>query len=617
LGGQIYQLTFEPFTGDYYFGNSSSYQNTKSLRYNAEGEYYCADGITCSGYLRSALNPSRDDTNVFRSEDRIWAFEFADTDWGLVLGIYGNKLQLLSLYDGAAYKGPQITGDIFDTEVSVNSSDTLDFSFTVNDRDTPLENLDVEISVTTVEPSGYGETTVSQLSFAPNGDGGYDWTGSFSMGEFDNDTVLNETILVSISDGTYTSEQEFTIFHKPSILITFADSTYGVEAWKTDGTTSGTKILNDASTEGDSTYIGSTLYKFDNNYFYTGTTDNENYEPFIASAGGQAKPLKEGISGGAYTNFMAFEGLVYFKTKSSSGDSTLWKTNGTSVGTVEVKTISNGEIAQFFNFNNGLYFFVNGNNGGEDELWKSDGTSNGTELVKGSLYYNHASISNGKLFFSGKAYNGTQIGLWVSDGTTNGTGLLKEFIQLPMHLTDVDGVLYFQNFYQDKNDDNDMITHMDLWKTDGSVPGTSLVKEDSRPHLISVDKMFVCDDSLYFLKQDELWKSDGTGAGTIKVNTLYEDLAYNQIIWHSVQVTNNTIYFNIQFYPPLGYRIYAIHPKTNSDLIEVDPTLYDKITFYKESLDNNLIYSTQDADHYYLWAHNVDDGKTLIQTTDK
>ena len=153
---------------------------------------------------------------------------------------------------------------------------------------------------------------------------------------------------------------------------------------------------------------------------------------------------------------------------------------------------------------------MNGNNGGKDELWKSDGTSDGTELVKDSLYYNnYASISNGKLFFSGKAYDGTQIGLWVSDGTTDGTGLLKECIQLPSHLTDVGGVLYFQNFYQITN--GDTITHMDLWKTDGSVPGTVLVKEDGRPYLLFVKQMFVCDDSLYFVKNNVLWQSDGTG----------------------------------------------------------------------------------------------------------
>ena len=107
------------------------------------------------------------------------------------------------------------------------------------------------------------------------------------------------------------------------------------------------------------------------------------------------------------------------------------------------------------------------------------------------------------------------------------------------------------------------------------------------------------------------------GAGTVAVNTLYDLSGYNQI-WDSIQVINNTIYFNIQLISPsFGYKIYAMHPKTNNNLIEVDPTLYDKITFYKESIGNNLIYSTQDADHYYLWAHNVDDGKTLIQTTDK
>jgi len=619
LGLRFYQLSFDVPTQAYYFEDSSSSQNVKSLRYNPEGEYYCADGITCSGYLRSALRPSRDDTNVYQSEERIRTFEFADTDRDLVLAIVGTKLQLLSLYDGAAYKGPQIIGDIFDTEVSVNSADSMAFSFSVTDRDTPLDQLTVTVTATTVEaPVAYTDTVISTISFSANENGGYDWTGTIDTGAFDTESVLNQTIVVHISDGTYTTEKEFTILHKPSIVIPFADKVHGIEVWRTDGIDAGTEMITDVNIgTGDSLYVSSGLYRSENLYYYVGDK-GDGEQPFVTSADGEAIPLKDGITGGAYTQFMAFGDYVYFRTTGSSGDSILWQTDGTSAGTVELKTISSGQIGQFFNVNNALYFFVNGKSAGADELWKSDGTSSGTEIVKGSLYYDYsAAISNQTFFFAARAFDGSQIGLWVSDGTTAGTQLLKEFSSIPTKLIDVDGLLYFQHGYQTTDAGNNTITHMDLWKTDGSDIGTLLVKEDSKQGLFDLKQMFVCDNNLYFVKDDVLWHSDGTEGGTVEVKTLYTLPDYNQLRT-PVKVVNNTIYFNIQHYTTqVEYRIYALHPSTSNVFIEVDTTPYDNITFYNETMENNLIYSTQDADHYYLWKHNIDSGTILIKTTDK
>ena len=496
----------------------------------------------------------------------------------------------------------------------------MTFSFTVTDRDTDGNQLIIQTSAVDVSlPAGYTNTVISNVSFTSNGSGGYVWTGTIATGAFDNESILNQTIVISISDGTYTTEKEFTISHKPSVIIPFADNTHGIEVWKTDGSALGTEMLNDANVTGDSVTFYSSPYRSGSQYFFSGDNGDGEIQPFVATTNGEAKPLKDNISGGSYTSFMTFGEHVYFRTTGNSDDSILWQTDGTSDGTVQVKTISSGEITQFFNLNTALCFFVNGKNGGADELWMSDGTTDGTTMVKGSLYYDYsATVSNDKLFFAAKAFDDTQIGLWVSDGTTIGTERLKEFSVLPKYLIDVDGNLYFQIGYQTSDVDNNTVTHLDLWKTNGSAIGTVLVKEDSKFGLFNLKQMFVYENRLCFVKDDVLWTSDGTEGGTVELKTLYTLPDYNQLRT-PVKVVNNTIYFNIQHFsaPDVYRRIYAMQPSVNNDLIEVDTTRYDTLNFYNEPVDNNILYSTQDATNYYLWKHNIDDGPILIKTTDK
>src|SRR5262249_27613785 len=66
---------------------------------------------------------------------------------------------------------------------------------------------------------------------------------------------------------------------------------------------------------------------------------------------------------------------------------------------------------------------------------------------------------------------------WVSDGTSGGTFMLKDILPgasssftnaLPSNLTSVGSLVYFQ--------DGDGAGGLDLWKTDGTVAGTVLVK---------------------------------------------------------------------------------------------------------------------------------------------
>ena len=122
--------------------------------------------------------------------------------------------------------------------------------------------------------------------------------------------------------------------------------------------------------------------------------------------------------------------------------------------------------------------------------------------------------------------------LWKSDGTLTGTVMVKDIssgsdASLPRYLTNVNGTLFFSA--SDGSVDssaNDGINGRELWKSDGTEAGTVLVKDilagsgDSSPrNLTNVNGI------LYFLANDgingeELWKSDGTAAGTVLVKDI-------------------------------------------------------------------------------------------------
>ncbi len=121
---------------------------------------------------------------------------------------------------------------------------------------------------------------------------------------------------------------------------------------------------------------------------------------------------------------------------------------------------------------------------------------------------------NGTLFFTAKdATHGTE--LWKSDGTVAGTILVKDIrsgsdSSDPGSLTNVNGILFFLA------DDG---THgRELWKSDGTDAGTVLVKDlqagggGSNPKNLTNGN-----GTLFFVLLSRLWKSDGTAAGTLLV----------------------------------------------------------------------------------------------------
>jgi len=124
---------------------------------------------------------------------------------------------------------------------------------------------------------------------------------------------------------------------------------------------------------------------------------------------------------------------------------------------------------------------------------------------------------------------------WITDGTSEGTALLKDINPLgdsnPADYTLFEGEIYFSA--------DDGRHGVELWKTDGTGIGTVMVKnigiEDSLspfPAPVSSDpqELTVFNDALFFVANDidyenhgqgvELWKTDGTEAGTVIVKNI-------------------------------------------------------------------------------------------------
>jgi ELWxxDGT repeat protein len=244
--------------------------------------------------------------------------------------------------------------------------------------------------------------------------------------------------------------------------------------------------------------------------------------------------------------------------------SALYKSDGTATGTVLVKTLG-GPPEWLTNVNGTLCFAANSSTSGV-ELWKSNGTAAGTVLVKdinpgsGSSAPRHLAALNGTVYFA--ANNGT-LGeeLWKSNGTAAGTVLVKDIYAgtapspyspyepvpasgSPKELTAYNGKVYFAATAP--------VYGTELWRTDGTAAGTVLVKDllvepyiPDQP-LSGVPRNFrVVDNKLVFMGNasvegvERVYASDGTGPGTVDIGGATPAKEYAPGIITSWAVANN------------------------------------------------------------------------------
>ena len=232
--------------------------------------------------------------------------------------------------------------------------------------------------------------------------------------------------------------------------------------------------------------------------------------------------------------FVELGGAVYFLADDGRHGWELWRDDGPSGSRRLVIDLLPGKkgmtlVNEMVTFAGRLYFTASDGVRGCG-LWRSDGTAAGTEpvliVVPGESCERPPwglpfwlTTSGGRLFFrSGDPDRGTE--LWSTDGTPAGTGMVADLRadQPPAHsegsspraLADLAGTLLFV-----ADADGDRVD--ELWRSDGTAAGTVRLSDVARP--VSSRLQPLDDEVLFFGagagRDRTLWRSDGSASGTV------------------------------------------------------------------------------------------------------
>jgi len=311
----------------------------------------------------------------------------------------------------------------------------------------------------------------------------------------------------------------------------------GTELWTTDGTEGNTVLFQDINRTGSSSGFPAQLKAIDGKLYFSAWNVNFT-EPWVSDGtpgAGHTFMLKNIHSYHSNPkNFTGCNGVVYFQASSSSGFG-LWKTDGTAVGTRQVKApVVPDPITAA---GDTLFFIYNG-------LWMSDGTTGGTvevsEAFPGTLLGDDEMVElNGALLLTGSdGDSGAE--LWLFDPAVGAGGLLVKDIHTGTkssnfasnndhNFLEIDGVAFFTAAAVDEIHPNPPWgAGMELWRTDGTEDGTYLVRDIRPGEEWSEPQRFVNVNGILFFTADdgvherELWRSDGTAEGTLLVKDIYQ-----------------------------------------------------------------------------------------------
>ena len=221
-------------------------------------------------------------------------------------------------------------------------------------------------------------------------------------------------------------------------------------------------------------------------------------------------------------------GKLYFVGRSQNASSGLWAIDGTTKRITTVNNSANAaSIGELTRVGSTLFFRAAGGSGWE--LYKLSSPSNNIELVADinpgfDSFPEYLRGIDNVLYFSASGSQGRMGSeLWRSDGTAAGTSLVRDINDgvepgWPTEFTKLNDVIYFSV--------NGGSIGRELWRTDGTFEGTRLIRDINPGRSYSSPQWLTnINGTLYFSADDgvhgrELWKSDGTNQGTVMVSDM-------------------------------------------------------------------------------------------------
>jgi ELWxxDGT repeat protein len=323
------------------------------------------------------------------------------------------------------------------------------------------------------------------------------------------------------------------------LFFSLTDQDHGTELWTSDGTPAGTKMVKDIMPGQESSGPENLVVVGDRVYF--NADDPTQVETLWRSDGTAVGTVKVPLPGASADYDLAkplapYKDELFFRGADVTHGREPWMTTGRGASAVFLTDINQtDELSShpgYFLYTNNLLFFWT-----TQGLWRSDGTASGTSTVVNNIYLHREVRQDGEtfatvgdwLYFAIDDRPNNDVELWRTDGTVAGTTLVMNavapmFREDPIYsMADVNGMLYFARYGNSRG-------RKELWRSDGTPGGTFHVATPYPPDPNNVQSSLIDEitgvgNTVYFVATNgvngvELWRSNGTTAGTAMVKDI-------------------------------------------------------------------------------------------------
>ncbi len=374
-------------------------------------------------------------------------------------------------------------------------------------------------------------------------------------------TAAGTQLVYDIVAGATGSSPQKLVAAGSNIFFSANDSVAGRELWVSDGTSVGTHLVADISPGAGSsnphhiTVVGNAVFfaAFTTGIGWRLWRSDGTASGTVALADPLPSTTTDEFDYNWHHSFCGGTTLLFFNATDPVGNR-LWVSDGTAVGTHAVlptggagnQPIALGAIGD-------RCFYASVNSG--SFLWSSDGTAAGTAAMPGGVTSADFNTGiNGKIFTRGTTGAYTN-GIYVSDASLAAPTLTSTAMSAPGFFSDVAG-----RAFTDVDVPGSSVRQIGV--SDGTPAGTSIVPMQTGGLHMPVG------NQLYFTTLvggvSELWRTDGTTAGTVAVTTAVSDpvavgavngkaLATHYATWNTYDqlwASNGTPGGTIQIMPP-------------------------------------------------------------------
>jgi trimeric autotransporter adhesin len=355
-------------------------------------------------------------------------------------------------------------------------------------------------------------------------------------------TAAGTFMVVDLRPGPGSSNPKEMAAFNGRVFFSADDGASGPALWQSDGTPAGTRLVKDTWPSNPSNPQGPALLQaVGRSLFFTAPSPGNGVELWksdgTARGTAQVADLSPRNASTNVRDAVAFAGRLLFVAVIGNQGQELWISDGTAKGTRKLTAFSSpqpflgGKLRPGVPLGNRFVFHASETRSG-GEWWVTDGTAAGTRLIRDICPGSCSSaptpdrlpllVHQGRLFFSG---TDGQKGFepWVTDGTAAGTRLLRDicpgpcgsfpFVPTPLG----NRVLFVALTGEDGRDGQE------IWRTDGTTAGTVRVSDFASSHPFEHDtSTAVVSGAVLFSGRDgtlgsELWRTDGTRQGTFLV----------------------------------------------------------------------------------------------------